>query len=149
MHLLLDLLPQNLPAGGIEAVPHALRLKAAALFRSYAADRPSFARSVLKIAQVNASKTAFLVAAAAFASFHGKCPGSIHACHGSDARYGADRKVHVHSGRPSCVPQGFSLTSGDDVDQPYILRYVRRLIDGQASQQNLTPAIGLIMHFQV
>ncbi len=52
MHLLLDLIPCNLPAAGIEAVPHALRQRAAALFRSYALDRPSFARSVLKIAQV-------------------------------------------------------------------------------------------------
>ena len=52
MHLLLDLIPHNLPAAGVEAVPHALRQRAAALFQSYAADRPSFARSVLKIAQV-------------------------------------------------------------------------------------------------
>ena len=29
-----------------------------------------------------------------------------------------------------------------------LLRYVQRLIDGRSSQQNLTPAIGLIMHFQ-
>ena len=45
--------------------------------------------------------------------------------------------------------QGFSLAAENDIEQPILLRYVRRLINGQASQQNLTPAIGLIMHFQV
>ena len=52
MHLLLDLIPQNLPADGTQAVPDSLRKRAAALFRSYSADRTTYARSALKIAQV-------------------------------------------------------------------------------------------------
>ena len=52
MHLLLDLIPQNLPVGGTEAVPHSLCERAAVLYGSYAADRMTYARSTLKIAQV-------------------------------------------------------------------------------------------------
>ena len=147
MHLLLDLIPQNLPAAGVEAAPHALRLRAAALFRSYAADRPSFARSVLKIAQVIAVASARL------------CRGCRHAV-AADAVAGAAvlrtllwmNGLHARCRKRTIPPlpwQGFGLKAAEDVDEPYVLRYVRRLIDGRASQQNLTPAIGLIMHFQV
>jgi len=44
--------------------------------------------------------------------------------------------------------QGFSLAADHDVERAALLRYVRRLVDGRSSQQNLTPAIGLVMHFQ-
>ena len=44
--------------------------------------------------------------------------------------------------------QGFSLAAGRDVERAAAVRYVRRLVDGRSSQQNLTPAIGLVMHFQ-
>ncbi len=52
MHLLLDLVPHNLPADGLDSMPASLRDRAAVLYRSYAADRTTFARSALKIAQV-------------------------------------------------------------------------------------------------
>ena len=44
--------------------------------------------------------------------------------------------------------QGFSLAADQDVERAALVRYVRRLIDTRSSQQNLTPAIGLVMHFQ-
>ena len=52
MHLLLDLVLDNLPDDGPDSMPASLRGKAAVLYRSYAADRTTFARSALKIAQV-------------------------------------------------------------------------------------------------
>ncbi len=52
MHLLLDLVLHNLPANGLGSIPASLRDRAAALYRSYATDRTTFARSALKVAQV-------------------------------------------------------------------------------------------------
>ena len=52
MHLLLDLVPRNHPADGLEGTPAGLRDRAAVLYRSYAAERTTFARSALKVAQV-------------------------------------------------------------------------------------------------
>ena len=44
--------------------------------------------------------------------------------------------------------QGVGLTADRDIDRTALMRYVQRLIDGRSSQQNLTPAVGLITQFQ-
>lgn len=48
-----------------------------------------------------------------------------------------------------CVAQGFDLGVREVGGQEVLVDYVELLVNGPASQQNLTPAVGLTSHFKV
>ena len=173
MHLLLDLLPHNMPPAGPAALDPALRPRAARLYELYTSDRPSLARAAVKVAQVRAPDSERTVSGAAsvvslsrpaptqhnsppeavfidVCGQHGQprtawqVPHSAPCCPGHTLAH-----ERQHPDTSYCDRQGYDLLA-DEVGGPAgLAAYVGRLMDGTASQQNLTPAIGLITHFKV